>query len=107
MKGDIILIRFPYTDLSSSKVRPPLIIKESGLDVLIAAITSKIPNTLGSHDILIEDTHIEFNLTGLNKSSVILLDKIATVIKSEIRHKLGGVGPILKAEINLKLEFQI
>jgi len=39
-KGDIVLIKFPFTDLSGSKLRPALVLVESGNDVIVAFITS-------------------------------------------------------------------
>ena len=44
-RGDIVLVSFPFTDLSSSKRRPALVISpdafnKRGQDVVLAAITS-------------------------------------------------------------------
>lgn len=41
-KGDIVLISFPFTDLSGSKLRPALILTESELDVTVSFITTQI-----------------------------------------------------------------
>jgi len=43
-KGDIILVPFPFTDLSGSKNRPALVIADSELDVTVAFIS-----TIDSH----------------------------------------------------------
>ncbi len=44
-KGDIVIIRFPFTDLSSSKKRPALVISNDAVnqtgDYLLVQITSK------------------------------------------------------------------
>src|SRR3989344_3674001 len=45
--GDVVLLPFPFTDFSTAKQRPALIISSnrwnsSGDDVIVAAITSKI-----------------------------------------------------------------
>ncbi len=42
--GEIVLVNFPFTDLVSSKVRPAIIIKVIGEDVIILGIFSKIPD---------------------------------------------------------------
>ncbi len=39
-KGRTILIHFPFTDLSSTKLRPALVIYEGHLDVTIAPMTT-------------------------------------------------------------------
>jgi mRNA interferase MazF len=40
-KGDIVLVPFPFTDLSGSKIRPALVLVGQELDVTVAFITSK------------------------------------------------------------------
>lgn len=43
MKGKIVLVPFPFTDLSASKLRPALVLYEGYRDVVVAFISSKIP----------------------------------------------------------------
>ena len=45
MKGKIVLIHFPFTDMSALKLRPALVIHESDQDVVVAFISSRIPET--------------------------------------------------------------
>jgi mRNA interferase MazF len=46
MKAKIILIHFPFTNLTDFKLRPALVIHESENDVVVAFISSKIPGHL-------------------------------------------------------------
>ena len=41
-KGDIVVIPFPYTDLSGNKLRPSIILAESNLDLTVCFITTQI-----------------------------------------------------------------
>ena len=78
MKGKIILVPFPFTDLTAGKFRPALVIYEGEKDVVMAFISSKIPSELSEVDILITKDHASFRKAGLKVDSVIKLDKIAT-----------------------------
>ena len=91
-QGDIILISFPFTNLSSSKQRPALIISSekynnSREDLIIAAITSQIPATLSFDEFLIPEQNLK--TAGLPKTSIIKLGKIITLHQQLVRKKLG------------------
>ena len=109
MKGKIVLIPFPFTDLSATKLRPALVLYEGDRDVIVAFISSKIPPEIFDTDVVIARTHLEFPLTGLKVDSVVKLDKVATLSKNLIIGEIGEIGPKLKDEINKKLRgiFQI
>jgi len=103
MKGKIVLIPFPFTDLSATKLRPALVIYEGSKDVIVAFISSKVSSQPSDTDVVITKNHPEFPLTGLKVDSVIKLDKIATLSKSLIIGELGEIGPNIKDEVNRKL----
>jgi mRNA interferase MazF len=95
-RGDIVLIKFPFSDLSSTKFRPALVISadtytENGMDAIFMLITSKIDNPQKT-DILIDIGDSEFAITGLKKSSLIRADKIAVLTKTLATRKLGEIG---------------
>jgi mRNA interferase MazF len=102
LKGKIVLIPFPFTDLTSTKLRPALVLYENEKDVVVAFISSRIEKT-GPTDIVIDKTHPEFKQTGLKVESVLKIDKIATLSKELIIGEIGEVGPKVKKEINDKI----
>ena len=102
MKGKIVLVPFPFTDLTSAKLRPALVIYEG--DVILVFISSKIPSELSEADILITKNHSGFKTAGLKVDSVIRLDKIATVLKDLILGEIGEINKELRKEVNLKLK---
>ncbi|WP_144060554.1 hypothetical protein [Archaeoglobus sulfaticallidus] len=51
MKGKIVSIPFPFTDLSALKFRPALVLYESNKDVVVAFISSKIPRQSAESDV--------------------------------------------------------
>ncbi|MFN3532028.1 MAG: hypothetical protein ACK41Q_05865 [Candidatus Brocadia sp.] len=56
MKGKIVLVPFPFTDLTSTKLRPALDIREGEKDVVLAFISSKIQKEVSEADILTKNT---------------------------------------------------
>lgn len=84
-QGDIVLVSFPFTDLSSSKRRPALVLSPdafnaAGRDLVLAAITSHItgdPNAvhLGRAD---------FAEGGLPRASMVKTTKLFTMHSSLI-----------------------
>jgi len=104
MKGKIVLVPFPFTDLTASKLRPALVIYEGERDAVVVFISSKIPSELSEVDILIMEDHPGFRRAGLKVDSVIKLDKIATVLKDLIVGELGELDEELKKEVNRKLK---
>jgi mRNA interferase MazF len=103
MKAKIVLIHFPFTDLTESKLRPALVIHESEHDVVVAFISSKIPGHLQDSDFLVSMDHPSFISTGLKVSSVIKFDKIATIAKELIEGEIGQITEDLAKECNIHL----
>lgn len=107
IKNNIVLVPFPFDDFSDSKVRPALCLtSEIGKynHVIIAFISSKIPDDLVDSDVIIRKQSQESMGTGLIVDSVIRLHKIVTIPKSIIRRKLGTINKSIDVEIRKKLK---
>ena len=52
MKGKIVLVPFPFTDLTAAKLRPALVIYKGEKDVVMAFVSSKIPPELSDPIVL-------------------------------------------------------
>ncbi len=77
---EIWLVRFPFSDLTSTKLRYALVLAVHREESIILGIFEKIPvEQLRETWVLISDTHPEFSKTGLKKTSLICGDKVATV----------------------------
>jgi len=98
--GSIVLTRFPFTDLSASKVRPALVISKNNnrrSDLILAFITSNIASAL-SDALLLQPTR----RNGLKVPSLVRFDKIATLEAQIIAGKIGDAEPdFLKAAANV------
>jgi mRNA interferase MazF len=73
-KGDVVFIKFPFTDLSGSKLRPGLELVESGDDVVVAFIAGVLAERFTGDVSLIKSKQ-----NGLKKDSVLRLAKLTTL----------------------------
>ena len=88
VKGDVVVILFPFSDLSESKRRPALILtKLQGNDLILCQITSK--KTKDSYAIPLLET--DFKKGTLKKDSNIRPNKIFTADNSIIEYKVGSL----------------
>src|SRR5580765_7475218 len=106
-KWDVVLLSFPFTDLSATKVRPAVVISPDGYhpssqDVVVILITTNTARR-SAFDLLLQKTHPEFLQTGLRYDSAIRIDKIFTLNKSLVVASLGRFGPRLKADVEKQL----
>ena len=102
--GDVILVPFPFTDQSTSKKRPAVIISSNSYnqerpDVVIMAITSQIHGSGYFDDIRIQ----KWQQAGLLKASVIK-PILTTVEKGLIIRKLGCLLDIDREALNKGLQ---
>ena len=106
IKSKIVLVPFPFDDLSGAKVRPAVCLTEpigSNRHVVIAFITSALPDDPLSTDIVIKDTHSDFRKTGLRVTSVIRLHRLTTVTTRIIHRELGRLPDDIRAGTDREL----
>ena len=101
-RGNVVLARFPFTDLTGTTLRPAVIVSQGQLgdDLVLVAISSVVRGALAPADYTVESNHPEFISTGLRVTSVIRVHKLATVERSVIIRRLGSLGPQLQAEVD-------
>ena len=97
-KGDIILVPFPFTDLSGSKLRPALVLVEEGDDV-VAVFISTILRERFKSDYFVKKSE----KNSLKKDSLIKLNKLATLSHDLIKGKIGELSATDLKEIDKKL----
>ena len=85
-KGDIILIPFPFTDLTGQKNRPALVLITTNTDITVAFITSQI-KWQDEHDLQLEPSAEN----GLKTISLVRLSKLATLDNELVIGKLGNL----------------
>ena len=103
MKGSVVLVPFPFTDFSATKLRPAIVLYENDSDVVVAFISSRIPAIMTPADIPVSRSQPGFPATGLKTDSVIRLDKIATIIRTRVAGRIGELPPELRSRVNEKI----
>jgi mRNA interferase MazF len=93
--GDIILIPFPYAELTNVKVRPAVVIsttKDKFKDLVVSAISSVVPSKLNETEIFLKpDSH-----NNLRANSIVKVDRIVT-LKAE--DKIANLGKLAKRDL--------
>lgn len=96
-RGDVILVLFPHSDLSTAKTRPVLIVQaddlQTGLPQLIVAmITTKMFRANHTSRVTILRHTTDGQQSGLLTDSVVMTDNLATIFNSEIDRKIGKIS---------------
>ena len=106
-KSKIVLVPFPFDDLSAAKVRPAICLTNPigpYRHVVLGFITSRIPIPLLTSDLVIDSQHPDFAMTGLRVSSALRLHRLMTVPTSTIRRELGALPTNLEQQVDQKIK---
>jgi len=98
-KGDIVLVTFPFTNLTGSKLRPAVVLYETEFDFTACFLTSQV-EMIENSDILVKPS----SENGLKVQSLIRVSKIATLDKHLAKGLLGTLEQHLIIELNAKLK---
>lgn len=102
-RGDVVLVPFPFSDLSTTKVRPAVVVSsalyhDSEPDLILAAITSKVAAATGSLDYVLND----WQPAGLRYPSA-LKPVLFTLDPARVLYRVGTLTASDLAEIDQRL----
>jgi mRNA interferase MazF len=103
IRGDVVVIPFPFSDLTQAKRRPALVLSVlSGNDLILCQITSQKVRDMYAVTLLNED----FNSGSLNRISNIRPNRLFTADTNIVLYKVGNlksnkVDEVLRILINL------
>jgi mRNA interferase MazF len=93
-RGDIVLVPFPFTDLTARKLRPALIVgRPVGDDLILAFISTRGAGPDPRCEHLVTPDDPEFLQTGLKGLSRFCLDKLVTLHVRLVQRRIGRIGP--------------
>lgn len=87
VKGDVVVVPFPFSDLSQSKRRPALVITSLGDDLILCQITSQ--TIKDNYAISIDDK--DFEMGGLKQPSNVRPNRIFTADIHIVLYKVGNL----------------
>ena len=106
IKGKVVLVPFPFDDLSRTKVRPAVCLTNPlgrYRHVIVAFVTSRIPAEPLPTDLVLDPNQVGFEMTGLQVASTLCLHRLMTITTDLILRELGKLSPIMYAEARTKL----
>ena len=106
IRGKVVLVPFPFDDFSLTKVRPAVCLTDSvgyHRHIILAFISSRIPDDLLETDIILDSMQPDFAATGLRVSSTLRLHRLMTATASLLQRELGKLPPRIQDEVYGKL----
>lgn len=102
VKGDVVVVPFPFSDLTSAKRRPALVLAAlEGDDLILCQITSK--STRDSYAVSVEEAH--FTEGGLRQGSNIRPNRVFTADSHIVLYKIGHLKSDKLNEITEKVVY--
>lgn len=106
MRHKVVLVPFPFDDLSANKVRPAVCLTDSigsHNHIILAFITSRVPDSPLETDLVIDSSCAGFASTGLRVSSTLQLHRLMTVTQTLLQRELGALPPEMQTQVNERL----
>lgn len=100
-RGDVVLVDYPFSDRTGSKVRPALIVQSDALnrritDTILAAI-SRSTHRPSTEQLFIDISSPDGRQTGLRQNSMIQCENLLTYDQRLIITKIGELsGPLMQ-----------
>ena len=105
-RSKVVLVPFPFDDLSTDKVRPAVCLTDPigpHRHVVLAFISSRVPTDLLETDLLLDTKQADSASTGLRVSSTLRVHRLMTITTALIRRELGELSPRMQGEVVRKL----
>ncbi len=104
--GDVVLVRFPYSDLSRFRKRPALVVQDESVETglsqrLVCQITSNVSRT-GITGVFVRKETPAGRTMGLRTDSMIVADNVATVLPRHIDRVIGRCTAMQEVGVALR-----
>jgi mRNA interferase MazF len=113
-RGDVVLLDYPYSDGSGSKIRPVLIVQNDRdnqrlTNTIVALITKNLSRVHEPTQLLIDVATPDGQQSGLNQNSAVICGNLFTVAQSKVRRVIGRlpVSAMVRIDGCLKAALQL
>lgn len=108
-RGSVVLAIYPFTDLSSAKRRPALVVSATerpGRDCILAFITSRV-GPIEATELILDPADSDFAATGLRVQSRVRCGKLMTLDRSLLTGRVGRMSRRLMSEVDARLKIAL
>lgn len=105
-KGKVVLVPFPFDDLSSTKLRPAVCLTDSigqHQHVVVAFITSRPVESRLFTDVVLSANDSDFAATGLRVDSVLRLHRLVTLTAAIFQRELGSLPERILSQVEVTI----
>lgn len=104
-RGDVVLVHYPFASGKGGKIRPAVVVQNDHnnrrlSNVVLAAITTRTRHSNEPTQLLLDPTSAEGAGSGLRIVSCITCENLATIEKSLIVKRIGGLQPQVMNRVN-------
>jgi mRNA interferase MazF len=104
-RGDIVLVRFPFSSGTGGKLRPALVVQNDHnnrrlANVILAAITTRTHHSGEPTQLLVDPSSAEGRSSGLRQVSCVSCENLATVEQRLVERRLGNLPDAVMEQIN-------
>ncbi|MFO0840215.1 MAG: type II toxin-antitoxin system PemK/MazF family toxin [Phycisphaerae bacterium] len=104
--GDVVLVLYPFTDMTGSKVRPAIVVSNDafnrGEDLVFVPVSSS-PEANDPYVYPIPQQHRAFRVSGLKTDSYVKFTKVMALSKIIIRRRLGSLDADTLRDLSLEI----
>jgi mRNA-degrading endonuclease toxin of MazEF toxin-antitoxin module len=107
MRGDVVIVEFPFVDGRQGKVRPALVVQNDRdnarlANTVVAMISGNIKHASEPTQVLI-DPDIDGDRSGLHGKSVVKCCNLFTVRQQDIRRTIGSLSDQARTAVDAAL----
>ena len=105
IKGDVVLVPFPFTNLQQTKLRPAVVLwaDANSQDITLCFVSSQNTSNLNLGEFILSSSDPEFFETGLKVDSKVRVTRLVTVERKLITRRLGKLGISQTQQLNVAM----